>query len=1030
MSILPPNDVTADIIYGPGTDPHHNIVKITWNDTNAGQASYRVEFAGHNQNNWQAISSVDTGVGAKKADHAIDASYKYDYRVSAVSGADISSPSATVSPTVVQDTALTLDVALTASGAGYQATVHWGGGPGASGFSVQRRIYGDSWSSPASLSSTSTSWSDPVTIASDEVVEYQLTRNGAPGTSTRALVSPARHASSSRGTALLVVDETVAATLERELGVLESDLVGDGWKVKLITVPRDDDDVAARHDVGTVKSLIQANNDGNLKSIILVGHVPVPYSGSKSAGAADQFHSNHLGAHNADMYYGDLVVASTDWTEERSYSHQDRIDDIKAQYPFLSDSELEADAAHYIQGDNRSKYDTAGPDGKFDQDMLASGDVIEVPVGRVDFANLDWPEIAGLRAEKEVALLRRYFEKNHRYRMGLAEVAHSALFDQHLNRPALDWQAMSPVVGTNNLVAEDWKSGLTAVGGHLFAFGMGGGWAYGPAQALGVVANTSYNQPASPAYHGVFNFLRASYGMDWDLNPIDPSTGNRSSQSLVKSMLASKGDSLTATSGIVGVAGTAYPWMVERMSLGGTIGDMILDTQNEVRFTYISLLGDPTLRMDVVKPVTNVTAKPAGASVSVSWTADASEQTGVTYRLYRAQSTGTTAFGQLNWEMLQSGLTGTTYTDSSSALSAGAYIYMVRAEKLQQAATGGYYNLSQGMFGVAVRGTTGNDSITINGTQKSGIAAPGMVGVYAGSSTAGTRLVWMSLANLKSVVIGGGAGDDSVALLSNVGGSGEGVGKLGISFDGGGNGVDTFYVNGNSGVAGKLDFNIGNYSGSASATVNVRDAVVVFVTSQHLGKLKISDGHGAMLAARAEAPAVTHARVLYVDGLDLGAAGAETGTLDLMDNDLVVDYAGTVSPFARIFAYVWDGYSDVLDSTRVGIVSTSGQNAHNTILALWDNGYGYSAGASEYPFVGGDPISLKSIIGKYTYFGDFDVNGMVTADDYGAIDSNLGETVDPRDAWLRGDADFNGVITPDDYGGVDSNLGLGEGNPL
>ncbi|HEX8524297.1 MAG TPA: PEP-CTERM sorting domain-containing protein, partial [Tepidisphaeraceae bacterium] len=68
---------------------------------------------------------------------------------------------------------------------------------------------------------------------------------------------------------------------------------------------------------------------------------------------------------------------------------------------------------------------------------------------------------------------------------------------------------------------------------------------------------------------------------------------------------------------------------------------------------------------------------------------------------------------------------------------------------------------------------------------------------------------------------------------------------------------------------------------------------------------------------------------------------------------------------------------------------------------------------------------------QFTYIGDADLNGQVTPDDYGAIDSNLGAHVGTAEEtggmnWLAGDWNFDGDITPDDYGGVDANLGNGQ----
>ena len=59
-----------------------------------------------------------------------------------------------------------------------------------------------------------------------------------------------------------------------------------------------------------------------------------------------------------------------------------------------------------------------------------------------------------------------------------------------------------------------------------------------------------------------------------------------------------------------------------------------------------------------------------------------------------------------------------------------------------------------------------------------------------------------------------------------------------------------------------------------------------------------------------------------------------------------------------------------------------------------------------------------------------DLDGQVTAGDYGILDANFGTTPPPGIAILAGDADFDGVITAGDYGILDANFGSGVAAPL
>ena len=74
----------------------------------------------------------------------------------------------------------------------------------------------------------------------------------------------------------------------------------------------------------------------------------------------------------------------------------------------------------------------------------------------------------------------------------------------------------------------------------------------------------------------------------------------------------------------------------------------------------------------------------------------------------------------------------------------------------------------------------------------------------------------------------------------------------------------------------------------------------------------------------------------------------------------------------------------------------------------------------------GVTLDDTTIVGKYTFYGDANLDGQVTTDDYVAVDLGLGT----GDSWVQGDFDLNGQVTTDDYVVVDLNLGKGTDNPL
>src|SRR5205085_929124 len=107
---------------------------------------------------------------------------------------------------------------------------------------------------------------------------------------------------------------------------------------------------------------------------------------------------------------------------------------------------------------------------------------------------------------------------------------------------------------------------------------------------------------------------------------------------------------------------------------------------------------------------------------------------------------------------------------------------------------------------------------------------------------------------------------------------------------------------------------------------------------------------------------------LYSGSLSIDPAAA----LDLNDNDLVMNYGTLPNPFTTIRDYVFAGYSSSPDATKTGIISSAGQTAGNTILALIDNSL---VGAGDWPLGSGRTIDANAVIGKYTYFGDMDFDG-------------------------------------------------------
>ena len=237
------------------------------------------------------------------------------------------------------------------------------------------------------------------------------------------------------------------------------------------------------------------------------------------------------------------------------------------------------------------------------------------------------------------------------------------------------------------------------------------------------------------------------------------------------------------------------------------------------------------------------------------------------------------------------------------------------------------------------------------------------------------------------------------------------TGIAGIAANGTGVAAAPLTINVNSGsIAAASD--LGASSRDVTATV-AAGATMTFNASQHIKSLDVSGT--ATLSAGGS-------KVLIVKSL------SAAGRLNLTDNDLVLDYSGA-STLGN-----WNGssYTGVLGLLQAG--RHDGDYAGNGIVtnqlnAMAPNTLTTLAAAEASDVLGitggqtalfdGQAVDATSVIVKYTYTGDANLDGQITGDDYFLIDSAF-----PANAtgWINGDFNFDGVINGDDYFLIDSNF--------
>jgi hypothetical protein len=102
--------------------------------------------------------------------------------------------------------------------------------------------------------------------------------------------------------------------------------------------------------------------------------------------------------------------------------------------------------------------------------------------------------------------------------------------------------------------------------------------------------------------------------------------------------------------------------------------------------------------------------------------------------------------------------------------------------------------------------------------------------------------------------------------------------------------------------------------------------------------------------------------------------------------------------------------------------TAAGNQNTDTTVSLVDNAL------LGYADFSGLPVTSDSILLKYTYYGDIDLNGQVDADDLTVFANNFGRTSGATQ--VDGDIDFNGTVDADDLTVFANNFLKGVGSPL
>ncbi|HXS68056.1 MAG TPA: hypothetical protein VN761_04385, partial [Candidatus Polarisedimenticolia bacterium] len=482
-----------------------------------------------------------------------------------------------------------------------------------------------------------------------------------------------------RGKVVLIVDKTMASDPDVSWRIerLINDLTGDGWRVLRHDVERGpehpDDGVLAGYTawaaenaprIREVRALIKADYDAaptEVKQVLLLGHIAVPYSGISSA-VVNGGHYNWTGPNPADTFYGDMTsgYGGAGWT------------DLSTSPP--------------ITIGPRWEFTNAPGDGKFDQETTPAP--LKLAVGRVDLRDMDFFGV------NEATLISRYLDKDHDFRCANFLVERRAFLGGDANgpfclafgTPGSLFGSIDSLFGPDNVTeicsgSPFWFPDVSNTN-YIYGYGGGFGGPFGSAENVGT--SIDFAQTDSRV---VFVELNASFIGLWDepgdllravlASPYDPANG-RYGYGLTSTMLA-----LTDPS--------------TNFVLGAPIGECFLNTQtNGLNFAAsnvgFGLMGDPTLRMHSIQNPSNLGVSATSGSVTLTWTVSPDPAVSG-YNVYSAP----TRRGPFVLVNSSGPITENSYTGSRSS-GVPDNFYMLRAVKMETTPVGSYTNMSDGLI--------------------------------------------------------------------------------------------------------------------------------------------------------------------------------------------------------------------------------------------------------------------------------------------------------------------------------------------
>lgn len=522
-----------------------------------------------------------------------------------------------------------------------KVTLEWDADTNAYNFFIYKKRVNDSLFGNyiAKLSKEQLKWTD--TLLEDVEIEYKIEKDANFYYGYGYIIAGLNIEEKDYfGTCLILVDSTIYSAISNNLEQFVNNIRGDGWRVIIKKAPRSTTFDSEK--VKIVKDIIvdTYSNIQDLTSVILIGRIPVHYSGNFAVDG----HEDHYGAWPTDVYYAELDGKWTDTLQSRYDDVDDRIKNLPN-------------------------------DGKTDQTYLTSD--LELQIGRIDMYDLPY------FGESDIDLINRYLVKINSFKEGKVKIRNRAALIDNFGADYKEgfasngWTNFHSIVGGDSIFYLSNRFEMQKED-FLWYYGCGPGTYTASHEVL-------YSEELANFPHLVaFNMLFGSYNGDWD-----------SRNNLLRAAIAAQ------PLGYAAVWAGRPHWFFHHLAYGYNIGYSTKLTQNVYpanytavspfarRMNHIALMGDPTLRMSYFAKPVNVKANYKDDRIAISW--DYPELPDVTFNVYRADNIDG-KFEKINTEPIRTN----SYTDEHPLL--GKNVYQIRAKRKEIAQAGTFNNLSIGQF--------------------------------------------------------------------------------------------------------------------------------------------------------------------------------------------------------------------------------------------------------------------------------------------------------------------------------------------